>query len=257
VRKISVIGIGAGNPDHLTVQAMAALRQLDVVFVLDKGREKEDLAGLRKLLCERYLQDKPHRVLELVDPVRDPQIADYSARVAHWHEQRVALYEAALRDQLGEDERAGILVWGDPSLYDSTLRLIERLQARAAIAFEYEVIPGVTSLSALAASHRITLNRIGGSVWITTGRKLCEAGLPELATDVVVMLDADCAFLKLPPTGLEIYWGAYLGTPHEILRAGPLCAVGDELAKVRSAARAQHGWIMDIYLLRKTLDARP
>jgi precorrin-6A synthase len=251
VRKISVIGIGAGHPDQLTVQAIAAIERLDVLLVHDKGREKEDLVGLRKLLCERYLGARPYRVLTLADPKRDPAIADYSARVADWHERRLALYESALREQVAEHECVGILVWGDPSLYDSTLRLLQNLQNRASVPFDYEVIPGVTSISALCARHRIALNRIAGSVLITTGRKLCEHGLPADATDIVVMLDADCAFTRVDPHNLEIYWGAYIGTTHELLRAGPLPEVRDELANVRSSARREHGWIMDIYVLRR------
>lgn len=251
MRKVFVIGIGAGNPDHLTVQAIDALRRLDVVFVMNKGPQKEDLAGLRKLLCERYLSDKTYRVVEIVDPTRDPAIADYKTRVEHWHEQRVSLYEAAMRRELAEEQCAGILVWGDPSLYDSTLRLIDRLKLRDTVAFEYQVIPGITSVSALAASHRIPLHRIAGSVLITTGRKLSE-GWPEHAQDVVVMLDGECAFQKIAPEGIDIYWGAYLGTRSELLIAGKLSEKSAEIARVRTEARAEHGWIMDIYLLCKT-----
>lgn len=258
MRRILVIGIGTGNPDHLTMQAAEGLSQLDVVFVMDKGRDKEDLVGLRKLLCERYIRAKPYRVVELADPLRDERIADYAQRVARWHEQRATLYEAALR-ALGEHETAGILAWGDPSLYDSTLRLLERLQRRAAVPFDYAVIPGITSLAALAASHRIPLHRVGGSLLITTGRKLAEGGFPNEADDVVVMLDGECVFDKLPSDGLEIFWGAYLGSPDEVILSGKLADVREQIGKLRSAARARHGWIMDIYYLRRTapLDTAP
>jgi precorrin-6A synthase len=255
VRKILVIGIGAGDPDHVTVQATRALNQLDVVFVMDKGREKQDLVGLRKLLCERYIQ-RPYRVVELADPVRDPAIADYQARVERWHEQRVALYESTITRELGESECAGILAWGDPSLYDSTLRLLEKMRERAAFPFEYTVIPGITSLSALTAGHRIPLNRIGGPVLITTGRKLSEQGMPVGCDEVVVMLDGEHAFQKIPADGIEIYWGAYLGTQDEILMSGKLSDIAEDIAKARTSARAQHGWIMDIYLLRRNALSR-
>ncbi|MET0390408.1 MAG: precorrin-6A synthase (deacetylating) [Polyangiales bacterium] len=251
MRKILVIGIGVGHPDHLTVQAIAALRTLDVVLVLDKGEVKADLLALRRLLCERYLSEKTHRVIELTDPVRDPNIADYKTRVEHWHTERVALYEATLQ-AIGEHEIAGILAWGDPSLYDSTLRLLAQLRTRGRVELELEVIPGITSLSVLTARHQIPLNRIGTSVLITTGRRLAAEGMPANADDVVVMLDGEQAFQRVMPEGIDIYWGAYLGTPHEILRAGKLTDLRDELANVRNQARAKHGWIMDIYLLRKT-----
>ncbi|MEY4576650.1 MAG: hypothetical protein RL701_1353 [Pseudomonadota bacterium] len=255
VRKILVIGIGVGNPDHLTVQAIDALRSLDVVFVMNKaetrGLASDELLGVRKLICERYLGDKPYRLVELSDPARDPQVADYTARVEHWHERRAGLFEDALQHELSEGQHGGVLVWGDPALYDSTLRLLERVLARGRFAFEYRVIPGITSIAALAASHRIALHRIGGAVLITTGRKLREQGFPAGVDDVVVMLDGECSFQQLDPAGLEIYWGAYLGTPDEILSAGPLSEQTAVIAQLRSQARARHGWIMDIYLLRK------
>ena len=251
MRKIYVIGIGAGSPDYLTVQAIDALRQLDVVFALDKGPDKDELLGLRRLLCDRHLRDKRYRMVELRDPVRDERIPDYRARVELWHAQRAELYAGAIARELAEDQCGGILVWGDPSLYDSTLRILEQVQASGRVCFDYQVIPGITSVSALAASHRITLHRIAGSVLITTGRRLGEHGMPLDTADVVVMLDGECAFQKISPDGLDIYWGAYLGTPDELLIAGKLSEQRETIARVRSEARAEHGWIMDIYLLRK------
>ena len=52
MRRVFVIGIGAGNPDYVTVQAINALNEVDVFFVMDKGHEKEDLVRLRRE-CER------------------------------------------------------------------------------------------------------------------------------------------------------------------------------------------------------------
>ena len=65
----------------------------------------------------------------------------------------------------------------------------------------------------------------------------------------VVMLDADCSFLDCPPS-TRIWWGAYLGTPDELLVAGTVGDVGDRYRRLRAEARARHGWIMDTYLLR-------
>ena len=114
---------------------------------------------------------------------------------------------------------------------------------------QYEVIPGISAVSALAARHRIVLNRVAGDVLVTTGRRVA-AGLPDDARDVVVMLDSGLAF-----TGLEgdweIYWGAYLGTPDEILISGPLAEVADEIVRVRAEARSRKGWMFDTYLLRR------
>jgi precorrin-6A synthase len=162
-----------------------------------------------------------------------------------------------LRDELRPGGVGAFLVWGDPSLYDSTLDVIERVLARGAVAFEYEVIAGISSVHALTARHRIALNRVGGAVQITTGRRLAGGGWPDGVDDLVVMLDADCSFRHLDPAGIEIFWGAYLGTPDELLVAGPLAEAGREIVRVRARARAQKGWIMDTYLLRRSTGASP
>jgi precorrin-6A synthase len=250
MRKVFVIGIGAGDPDYVTVQAINALNQIDVFFVMDKGDEKQDLVRLRKDICERFIKDQSYRIVESADPPRDRKTASYEPAVRAWHDQRAAIYERLIAEQLGEDECGAFLVWGDPSLYDSTLRIIDQIVARGAVAFDYVVIPGISAIQALAAKHRIALNRIGQPVQITTGRKLTE-GLPHDADDIVVMLDGDCSFKTIDDSKIDIYWGAYLGTADEILVAGHLCDCADDIQRLRAEAKARKGWVMDTYLLRK------
>ena len=250
MRKVFVIGIGAGNPDYVTVQAINALNEVDVFFVMDKGQEKEDLNRLRKEICERYIKDKSYRTVETIDPPRDRRALSYEPAVRAWHEQRAGIYERLIGQELGEDECGAFLVWGDPSLYDSTLRIIDQIVARGTITFEHEVIPGISAVQALAAKHKIALNRVGQSVHITTGRKIAE-GLPNNVDDVVVMLDADCSFKGISDSNIDIYWGAYIGTEDEILLAGNLRELMDDIERMRSEAKARKGWVMDTYLLRK------
>ncbi len=250
MRKVFVIGIGAGNPDYVTVQAINALKEVDVFFIMDKGQEKEDLVRLRKEICERYIKDKCYRTVEATDPPRDRTHASYEPAVRAWHEQRAGIYERLIGEELGEDECGAFLVWGDPSLYDSTLRIIDQIVARGTIAFEYEVIPGISAIQALAARHRIALNRIGRSIHITTGRKIAE-GLPKNVDDVIVMLNADCSFKAIGDSDIDIFWGAYIGTEDEILVAGNLREHMNDIERMRTEAKARKGWVMDTYLLRK------
>jgi precorrin-6A synthase len=251
MRKLFIIGIGAGNPDFLTVQAIKALGGLDVVFLIDKGREKAALAKLRTEICARYIDNKAYRVVEAADPERDRSPACYEIAVATWHAKRAAIYERMIRQELADGQQGAFLVWGDPCLYDSTLRIIDQVTAMNTVSFDVEVIPGITSVQALAAAHRIPLNRIGEPVLITTGRRLAEAP-PRDAADIVVMLDGDCAFRQVEDRNMHIFWGAYLGTADEILISGPLHERADEIEAVRREARQRHGWIMDTYLLRKS-----
>lgn len=243
--EIVVIGIGAGNPEHMTVEAIRALNAADLVLIPRKGAAKADLAELRREICERYLENSRTRLVEFEMPLRDVD-AGYRQGVDAWHRAIAAGYRRLLE---GAEGVAALLVWGDPSLYDSTLRILDILSADG-LAFTRRVVPGITSLQALAARHGVPLNRIGGPVQVTTGRRLRE-GAPD-ADSVAVMLDGDCAFLDVPAEGVTIYWGAYLGMPDEILIAGPLAEVAERIVNVRAKARAEHGWIMDTYLLRRT-----
>lgn len=69
---------------------------------------------------------------------------------------------------------------------------------------------------------------------------------------VFVLLDAHTTFDQYTDQGLWIYWGAYVGTPDEILLSGPLDeALAAKIRETRAAAREQHGWIMDTYLLHR------
>jgi precorrin-6A synthase len=252
MRRVLLIGIGAGDPEHVTAQAARALNEVDVFFVVDKGADASDLVATRRTVLERFVADPSYRIVDLPDPPRDRTAAAYGAAVDDWRARRAAVWGAALREELADGETGGFVVWGDPSLYDSTIDVIERILAGGEVAFAYEVIPGVSSVHALTARHRIALNRVGGAVQITTGRRLARDGWPDGVDDLVVMLDADCSFGTLDPEGVEIYWGAYLGTPDELLVAGPLGGVGDEIRRVRAEARARKGWIMDTYVLRRS-----
>ncbi|WP_158945479.1 precorrin-6A synthase (deacetylating) [Granulicella sp. S190] len=251
MRKLYVIGIGSGNPEHITIEAIRTMNLVDVFFVMSKGEAKSDLVRLRKDICERYIDKTSYRTIEVVDPERDPSIASYVSRVEVWHEQRTLIWEALIENELKEDQCGAILVWGDPALYDSTLRVIDRLTARNKICFEYEVIPGITSVQALAARHKIMLNGIGESIHITTGRQLSTDLVHDLK-NVVVMLDGECAFEQAFDKDVEIYWGAYVGTDKEILLSGKLIEKMESIKAIRQAARVKNGWIMDIYLLRNS-----
>ncbi|WP_219414136.1 precorrin-6A synthase (deacetylating) [Pseudonocardia nigra] len=250
MRTIYVIGIGAGDPDHLTLQAIAAMNRVDVFFTIDKGPTKDDLSALRGELLARHVH-REHRVVEAPDPRRDRAAAAYEAAVVDWQERREAIYERMIAEELGEDGGGAFLVWGDPALYDGTLRILERIAARGAVGFDVVSIPGISSVQALAAQHRVILNRIGRPFTVTTGRRLAEDGFPDGVDDVVVMLDSVDAFAGLPDEGIDIYWGAYVGTADEVLVHGDLQQVKDEIVAIRADCRARKGWIMDTYLLRR------
>ena len=250
MKKILIIGIGAGDPEYLTVQAIKALNRVDVFFLLDKGPTKEKLNHLRKEICERYITHGHYRLVEAMNPERQLKSDDYRHSIDVLNHDKQQLYERLIGEELAEGQCGAFLVWGDPSLYDSTIRLLEAIIHAGRQRLDYEVIPGITSIQALTARHRVPLNEIGSSVEITTGRRLAQ-GVASGADSVVVMLDAHDSYAALAEQELDIYWGAYLGTPDEILIAGRLMDVAADIQRTRAVARAAHGWIMDTYLLKK------
>lgn len=246
--EILVIGIGAGDPDHLTLQAAKAIGRADVFFVLDKGEVKQELVDLREEILRRHATQ--YRVVVGRDPERDRSSEAYVESVDDWRRRRADVCAGLIAGELGADQVGAFLVWGDPSLYDSTLAILDDLQDRGELTFEIEVIPGISSVSALAARHRVGLNQVGRPIQITTGRRLAK-NWPDDVDDVVVMLDAQTAFEAHTDQDAEIYWGAYLGTPDELLVAGKLADVAGQITELRAAARKRKGWIMDTYLLRR------
>ena len=243
---LDLIGIGTGNPEHVTLAAIRAMREADLILLPRKGDDKGDLVDLRRAICAAHLDDLS-RVREFDLPTRDGA-SDYLSAVNDWHEAIAQVWTQQIAAHLPHGGRVALLVWGDPSLYDSTLRIAGRLGDGTLVP---RVIPGVTSLSVLTAAHAIALNDLAAPVVITTGRRLRDAGWPQGADSVAVMLDAGGAFSTLDPAGIQIWWGAYLGMPHEALLKGPLAEIGAQIVQTRAALRARHGWIMDIYLLRR------
>lgn len=244
---LSLIGIGCGDPEQLTLAAVRAINAADLVLIPRKGEDKADLGELRREICARVLTSPATRVVEFDLPVRDVERDDYRAGVDSWHDAVAQIWAGEIAAHLGTEGRVALLIWGDPSLYDSSLRIARRLEPAPTI----EVIPGVTAIQALCAAHKIPLNEIGKPFLVTTGRQLRDNGWPSGVETVVVMLDGGTAFRSLDAKGLQIWWGAYLGMPHQIILSGALAEMSAKIADVRAEARARHGWIMDSYIIRR------
>jgi precorrin-6A synthase len=241
---LSLIGIGTGNPDHLTAEAARALNAADLVLLPRKGEDKSDLADIRHQIL-RLVLTAPIPVAEYVVPERADQ-PDYLAAVNDWHDAIAQVWLAAITAHLPNGGKVALMVWGDPSLYDSTLRIAARLGNVAV-----KVIPGITSLQVLTAAHAIPLNSLAAPVTITTGRNLRAHGWPAGVSTIAVMLDKGGAFAEIDQNDTYIWWGAYVGLPQQALVHGPLASVSTQILETRARLRAEHGWIMDIYLLRR------
>ena len=250
MKRILIIGIGAGNPDYVTIQAVNALNEVDVFFVMEKGIAKENLIALRKEICRRFIKGNDYRFAEASSPERVRDAANYRASVETLNDDKQIIFERLISEEMSDGECGAFLTWGDPTLYDSTIRIIDSIIRKGGHDLEYEVIPGISSIQALAAQHKIPLNRIGESIEITTGRRIAE-GFPNNVDSVVVMLDTGDAYKRFADQDIDIYWGAYIGTPDEILVSGKLKDVVGDIERIRAEARKANGWIMDSYLMRR------
>lgn len=246
---LSLIGMGTGHPDHITRQGVAALNQAQLILVPRKGEDKAELAELRLNLCRELITHGRAVLAPFSMPVREGAEGDYHGAVDRWHDAIAQIWLDTIDRHLPEGGRVALLVWGDPSLYDSTLRIAQRLAHQ--VSLTTTVVPGITALQALTAAHAMPLNDINAPVLITTGRQLREQGWPPGADTVAVMLDGQCAFQTLAPAGLHIWWGAYLGMPNQLCVSGALADVGPTILREREQARARHGWVMDTYLLKR------
>lgn len=254
MRELLVIGMGPGHPDQITVQAVRALNRADVFFHFDKGDAKSGLHASRREILRRHITRVGYRDVAIPEPARDrsPSLTSggYQDAVREWHEARAALIEAAIIAELPAGGVGAFLVWGDPCVYDSTLNVIDRVLARGAVTFGFTVVPGVTSMQALAAAHRVPLNRTGEPIHITPARRIA-TGLPAGQDSAVVVLDSGFTAASLGDPDLTVCWGAYLSTPEQVLIRGPLPEVAAEITEAKAALRSRHGWIMDTYLLRR------
>lgn len=248
---VYLIGIGPGGPEYLTMQAVDTLRKVDVFLLLDKeGRGKEALTEARRRILDTYRTPDTYRIVTAPSPPRAPAGDDYHGVVADWHERKTRLIAGLITAHLGPGEIGGILIWGDPALYDSNIAIFHSIQQELLPTLRFEVIPGITSVQLLAARHKIPLNTVGEDVLITTARRM-QAGSCDGQTSAVVMLNSNAAFAHINGGDLDIHWGACLGTENETLIAGPLDTVADEIAATVAARKRHFGWIFDIYLLRR------
>lgn len=248
MRELFLIGIGTGNPDHITRAAENAIRAADLVLLPHKDDNKAELAQVRLALLQQ-LGIAGDRIAHFDMPQRRQTGDDYDNQVDEWHDAIARRWRDSLEGRLPAGRgRVALLVWGDPALYDSTLRIAARLGLAPG---QVHVVPGITSMQVLCSAHGIALNEIGAPFLVTTGRQLRDHGWPRGVDTLVVMLDGQRSYEQVTEPGAEIWWGAYLGMPQQILLHGRLPDVAAQISAARAQARETHGWIMDIYLLRR------
>ena len=215
---------------------------------MDKGDTKDDLVALRRLICERFIREPGYRFHEMPDPPRARTAADspaYRQAVADWHAERARLWADAIASELGPGDVGAFLAWGDPSLYDSTLRILDarrrarrhRLRRRP----RYHRDPGVDGSTSHPA-QRYWRTRAHHHRTATARERIGR----QRGGDARRRLLVPAAARPAPASG---------GAPTSARPTSccsPARSVRSErsIVAARADARAEHGWIMDTYLLR-------
>lgn len=139
---VSLVGFGPGDPDLLTIKAAKAIDAADIIFYDD-------------LIDDSYLADKKAEKI-------------YVGKRAGYHHKEQADINRLLLDAAREGKNVVRLKGGDPMLFAHGSEEIEYLESNL---IKVNVIPGITTASALAASQKISLTHrdFSSSVALVSG----------------------------------------------------------------------------------------
>ena len=139
---VSLVGFGPGDPDLLTIKAAKAIDAADIIFYDD-------------LIDDSYLADKKAEKI-------------YVGKRAGYHHKEQADINRLLLDAAREGKNVVRLKGGDPMIFAHGSEEIEYLESNL---IKVNVIPGITTASALAASQKISLTHrdFSSSVALVSG----------------------------------------------------------------------------------------
>jgi len=149
------IGVGPGDPELLTLKAVRALGEVDVIFAA--ASTKNDYSTALSIARPHLRQDVR------VEQLGFPMTKDKAALEAAWREN--ARVVAAVLDR---GENGAFLTLGDPLTY-STYGYLQRTLLQMDPTIRLQAIPGITSFHAAAARIGLVLAESSESLLITSG----------------------------------------------------------------------------------------
>ena len=181
--KLSVIGIGPGDPELLTLKAVRIIKESPVLCV-PKGREEGSSLALS--IVEKAVRLDGKEIIEAHFPMRKTR--DVGARRAvplldaKWHE----IAETIL-SKLRKGTDVAFLTLGDPTIYSTFFYLYDRL-LELHPGLSIEIIPGVSSINASAARANISLGLGNDRIAILPANYLDNLRATLEAFDTVVLM---------------------------------------------------------------------
>jgi precorrin-2/cobalt-factor-2 C20-methyltransferase len=149
---LTVIGVGPGDPELITLKGIRAIENADLVFLPSTGEGSESMA-LRAAFP--WVDHNRQQVVHL--PLVMTRDADKASSFYTAAAKLIARTFASRAITIGRDDvRGTYLLLGDPLLY-GTFTAIGRELLACAPHIEIEVVPGVTSFAAAAARKQMVL----------------------------------------------------------------------------------------------------
>ena len=162
--KLTVVGLGPGDPELITLKGLKAIQAARYIFV---PRSKSGEQSLALRIAHPWLDEQRQQVVELALPMT--RNADELAPAWQAAADQVAATLAAGGGPSSENDFRGeggvYLLLGDPLLYGTFIYIWHELQNRHPD-IEIEIVPGVTSFAAAAALAQFPLSTTSDRVAI-------------------------------------------------------------------------------------------
>jgi len=140
------IGVGPGDPELITLKAVKALQAADIICIPKSHANKPSLAFtmVKNIL---YQRKQPAEILELIFPMTKDELGNKALWVKN---------AGIIADKVAGGKVIAFITLGDPMFYSTFIYLYQSLKEEYP-KLQLEIIPGVTSLTACAASAKIPL----------------------------------------------------------------------------------------------------
>ena len=130
------IGVGPGDPELLTVKAINAIKQLDVI-IAPKTEKKDGSVALN--IASQYIKPETEIVYQVF-----PMTVGFAEDDTAWQSNKQEILEL-----LQAGKNVGFLTLGDPMFYSTYIYVFRLLQHEAV---EIETIPGIPAFCAIGSA---------------------------------------------------------------------------------------------------------